>query len=539
MPPQFGFLKEFVMSFERKMRAKEERHPASLPQGCRKTEFECACGEPRCISDKYVGDGIAHCEDASDETEALGTDVIGCADGTASRRNPHYRGQTFEFCAQPNPCLPELGQVCLNIHGTWRCVCKLGMIRPPGPSIRCIPVSALPQSLAQRATTNCSELVQDLNLLYNSHFGSGLRVSKINDSDILRIAKDEPKVHVAEIHDEEFSSTEDVHSDVYKTIDESNDECNPLDTNACKEIYGICKKSKADDAYTCGCPSGQKLIGDKCLRMIDECSDSTLNDCDKNAICMDNDHSYECLCREGYIDTSDAPSIRPGIKCRKLVNECQSPLQNDCSQNAYCIDKPIGFTCRCNDGFIDVSVQGAKRPGRKCQKLIDECADHTAKCDKNAKCTDTDTGYRCRCPPGFIDTSPDPVNEPGRVCSLLSTGCDAKTCDPKSAECVETINGVQCQCKSGFVDRDLANPGHKCVKVKERISAAISSRPLPSFAYDSGFDRSVATGQARQLVSIAPLTQIGLPAIWEKTPSKCSHEGDGCILVVPNERGPF
>lgn len=50
------------------------------------------------------------------------------------------------------------------------------------------------------------------------------------------------------------------------------------------------------------------------------------------------------------------------------MNECLSPLQNDCSPNAYCIDKPIGFTCRCNNGYIDMSEQGAKRPGRKCQK---------------------------------------------------------------------------------------------------------------------------------------------------------------------------
>lgn len=51
--------------------------------------------------------------------------------------------------------------------------------------------------------------------------------------------------------------------------------------------------------------------------MVNECTNSKLNDCDKNAVCMDNDLSYECLCREGYIDTSPMPSLRPGLKCRK------------------------------------------------------------------------------------------------------------------------------------------------------------------------------------------------------------------------------
>lgn len=82
-----------------------------------------------------------------------------------------------------------------------------------------------------------------------------------------------------------------------------------------------------------------------------------------DAICIDNNNptGYECLCREGYIDTSPTPSVRPGIRCQKrrdfiksvctiykyllrlVMNECRSPLLNDCDRNSFCIDRPIGF----------------------------------------------------------------------------------------------------------------------------------------------------------------------------------------------------
>lgn len=51
--------------------------------------------------------------------------------------------------------------------------------------------------------------------------------------------------------------------------------------------------------------------------MINECEDPKLNDCDENATCMDNDLSFECLCREGFIDASPKPREKPGIKCQK------------------------------------------------------------------------------------------------------------------------------------------------------------------------------------------------------------------------------
>lgn len=190
----------------------------------------------------------------------MGTDIIACADGTASRKNLKYINQTFPFCGVPNPCLPELGQVCLVLHGTWRCVCKLGTIKPPGPSIRCIPVEALPQSLANRATTNCSELIEDLNLLYNNHFGSGLRIEAITKKTEAVTKKQRDDIKSVENVDTDFSK--DSQPEVYKRFEDDGG-CDPNNQNACKNINGTCVKS--ENGYKCDCKKGQKLIDGKCL----------------------------------------------------------------------------------------------------------------------------------------------------------------------------------------------------------------------------------------------------------------------------------
>ncbi|GMS89864.1 hypothetical protein PENTCL1PPCAC_12039, partial [Pristionchus entomophagus] len=158
---------------------------------------------------------------------------------------------------------------------------------------------------------------------------------------------------------------------------------------------------------------------------MDECSSASSNDCDQAAICMDSVKGYECLCREGYLDISPHPLAKPGRKCLKLTNECASADLNDCSPNARCIDRPSGYACRCMDDFVDLSPEGAKRPGRVCQQRgEDECAAQSHDCDSAAVCLDTPDGFTCLCPTGFADVSPDPAKKPGRICAQLSLDDD-------------------------------------------------------------------------------------------------------------------
>ncbi|PIO72505.1 calcium binding EGF domain protein [Teladorsagia circumcincta] len=53
--------------------------------------------------------------------------------------------------------------------------------------------------------------------------------------------------------------------------------------------------------------------------LLNECADKTLNDCDPAATCMDNPLSYECLCRENFLDVSPDPVKKPGRKCIKSL----------------------------------------------------------------------------------------------------------------------------------------------------------------------------------------------------------------------------
>uniref|UniRef100_W6NAJ4 EGF calcium-binding domain containing protein n=1 Tax=Haemonchus contortus TaxID=6289 RepID=W6NAJ4_HAECO len=101
---------------------------------------------------------------------------------------------------------------------------------------------------------------------------------------------------------------------------------------------------------------------------------------------------------------------------QNVVNECSDARLNDCSPNAKCIDKAVGYACRCVPGFADTSPPG--RPGRNCTQQVNECAEKLHDCDPNAICRDEPIGYRCHCPFGFADASKDP-SKPGRLCVQL------------------------------------------------------------------------------------------------------------------------
>lgn len=61
-----------------------------------------------------------------------------------------------------------------------------------------------------------------------------------------------------------------------------------------------------------------------------------------------------CLTSNGLISLTD-------------YNECLSPDDNDCADNAECINTEGSFTCRCNDELIDISPDPNSDPGRLCR----------------------------------------------------------------------------------------------------------------------------------------------------------------------------
>ncbi|KAI6176945.1 hypothetical protein M3Y97_00853800 [Aphelenchoides bicaudatus] len=360
---------------------------------CGSDQFQCKCGTPECIPRRLVGNKIADCADSSDELPQQSHSV--CPDGLPSRDSSSENFVT-EFCVNStHKCSAASGEVCIVFNGKQHCLCKYGYFRAPA-TLRCVPNSLLPHFLNSE-NTNCTRLLDDLNKAFPTLFRRVDTPSRKKPK--ARGVKTSPSIDDNGI------------LNAYETAI-SLDECNPKVKNSCSGSGEVCDQT-ANGGYACKCETGRNLINGKCVENVNECLNG--NDCDPNAICIDNEIGYECLCRAGYIDTSPTPSLRPGLKCSKLVNECRVPLLNDCDKAATCIDKPIGFSCK-YPTFHDISPEGAKKPGRKCQQIVDNCKN--IKCAQNAKCKSTIDGHKCLCQEGYIDTSPDLINAPGQSCSL-------------------------------------------------------------------------------------------------------------------------
>ncbi|OZC08479.1 hypothetical protein X798_04540 [Onchocerca flexuosa] len=231
----------------------------------------------------------------------------------------------------------------------------------------------------------------------------------------------------------------------------------------------------ADNDYVCACPSGYRdkspnpnRPGRIAILVIPECDDPTLNDCDSpdRAICTDTDEGYLCRCRQGFLDISPNITSKPGRLCKPLENECAKKIDDCARDGGICEDTPDSYTCRCAINYLDVSFDRQNRPGRKCKRLIDECQTGQNDCSLEAICTDTEDSYECACPTGYIDVSPDIARKPGRRCLRRINECKEghHDCSP-NADCIDTAESFVCKCRDDFVDEspDTANrPGRLC-----------------------------------------------------------------------------
>lgn len=88
------------------------------------------------------------------------------------------------------------------------------------------------------------------------------------------------------------------------------------------------------------------------------------------AKCMSIEDTVMCRCGRKYVEKWQNGNL---TKCIKKVDECKDRKLNTCHQHADCTDQPIGYKCRCHDGYIDESRKvGFKKFGRICKlnKLV-------------------------------------------------------------------------------------------------------------------------------------------------------------------------
>ncbi|KRX65974.1 Transmembrane matrix receptor MUP-4, partial [Trichinella sp. T9] len=244
--------------------------------------------------------------------------------------------------------------------------------------------------------------------------------------------------------------------------------CSDPSRNDCSH-YAWCLEV-GEENYSCKCrdgfddvsPNPSQYPGRVCEPATDPCRDNRMNDCDPHALCEKSGRSYTCTCKTGYLDTSPDKARAPGRQCTQLVNECENFQMNNCSRYAKCIDKEIGYTCECLEGYHDTNPQS---PGRECSLVINECESYNLNdCHPNAICTDLLVGYSCKCKPPYVDHSPDP-QKPGRICKYNEcSDPNLNDCDP-NAECQDTESSYVCFCKEGYKDMDPSRPGRNCLQI--------------------------------------------------------------------------
>uniref|UniRef100_A0AC34GK20 EGF-like domain-containing protein n=1 Tax=Panagrolaimus sp. ES5 TaxID=591445 RepID=A0AC34GK20_9BILA len=154
------------------------------------------------------------------------------------------------------------------------------------------------------------------------------------------------------------------------------------------------------------------------------------NTCHPKGHCIElGPNAYRCECGAGYRDKNPSD---PGHNCLPInnFNECENPEDNECSENARCIDLEHLYKCECLPGFTDAAKEGTV-PGSVC--VLDYCSDVNF-CPTNSTCVNMEQQAECQCNRGFVD-----IRKSDR---RLAVGFDENTICLKSTDVNECVLGL-------------------------------------------------------------------------------------------------
>ena len=212
-----------------------------------------------------------------------------------------------------------------------------------------------------------------------------------------------------------------------------------------------------------GCTSVNCLIDDDCSfdkacnRLDFKCFDVCYDACGDNAVCIADNHRYNCQCAPGF-----KPNPSAEIQCSRS-NVCDN---NQCHNTAECIPNGGNHLCACPSGMIGDPYTTGCHPEGTCPQGDSDCPQDSVclrgvckspcvdACGPNAVCNVVNRRPQCNCPPGF-ESNPTAQKSCTRITNTCSsnTQCLGGTC-------------IQGQCMEVCRTNNQCAQGEKCVDNK-------------------------------------------------------------------------
>ncbi|XP_056282708.1 matrilin-3-like [Pseudoliparis swirei] len=140
-------------------------------------------------------------------------------------------------------------------------------------------------------------------------------------------------------------------------------------------------------------------------------------------ICVNNDYSYDCKCRGGYILNPDKKTCSRSDTCAQ-GHDCQH----------ICVNTDDSYVCKCREGYVlNDDQKTCSRPGS------DACAQGH---DCQHMCINNGNSYICRCRAGYV------LNMDQKTCSRSNACGQGHDCQQM---CINNGDSYNCKCQDGYV----------------------------------------------------------------------------------------
>ncbi|XP_025082446.1 uncharacterized protein LOC112557056 isoform X3 [Pomacea canaliculata] len=293
-----------------------------------------------------------------------------------------------------------------------------------------------------------------------------------------------------------------------KDCDEDLDACQKSPCGAEQECVDLtpAQQGSSEIGFRCGaCPVGfmtDPLDATRCID-VNECVNSTLTTCGRNATCENTPGSYICVCASGF-------RLQTNFNCED-INECAEHTDN-CQQ--VCVNSEGNFDCQCYPGYT-LSDKGTCEPD---SQTSGTCA--VLGCDHGCIVTPDLNGTlvpSCFCNSGFRLSG-------NRTC-VDRDECSEGVC---SQACVNTVGSFFCKCYTGYL---LGSDERTC-------------SPCPSMQY--GTDCSLTCQCSGRALTCDPVTGCVCREGWrgircDEDIDECTENPDRCGAgyVCSNTNGSF